>query len=182
MKKWTLLASVVLLAGAYIWSDASRSKRCSHGAANGKTYVVKASTPCNHSRLMEVMYRCQKVVLNSQEPASAIQRIRQRWDGMVHEMVDGGVAPAVTRDKRTIHVCLDDDPSVDALTFVVLHELSHIGCRTVGHTDEFWDVFMGMLKTAAEMGLYTEHDPTEKVCGTVVGPPPTSTSRGFGGK
>jgi len=93
---------------------------------------------------------------------------------MIHELVDGGNAPAVTHDKTTIRICLDDNPSINALMFVVLHELAHVGCHTVGHTDEFWDGFASLLEAARRIGVYNVHDPMERVCGTEIGPGPSS--------
>lgn len=44
---------------------------------------------------------------------------------------------------------------MNTLMFVVLHELSHIGAYwTVGHTNEFWDVFAFVLADAIEADVY----------------------------
>jgi hypothetical protein len=40
------------------------------------------------------------------------------------------------------------------LTFVALHEMSHIGTHEVGHTPLFWNNFAWLLKRAEEIGLY----------------------------
>jgi hypothetical protein len=44
------------------------------------------------------------------------------------------------------------------LTFVALHELSHIACSSIGHTTQFWDEFKFVLQNAKEAGI---HDPTD---------------------
>lgn len=59
-----------------------------------------------------------------------------------------------------IYVCLrnrlNPDELVDenTLTFVLLHELSHIGSESWGHNDEFWRVFKFVLKNAVECFQY----------------------------
>ncbi len=42
----------------------------------------------------------------------------------------------------------------NTLTFVALHELSHIATKSVGHTSEFWNNFKFILKEAVPMGIY----------------------------
>ena len=42
----------------------------------------------------------------------------------------------------------------NTLTFVALHELSHIATKSVGHTSEFWNNFKFILKEAAKKNLY----------------------------
>jgi hypothetical protein len=40
------------------------------------------------------------------------------------------------------------------ITFVALHELSHIGTTEVGHTPQFWNNFGWLLKKAEEIQIY----------------------------
>ena len=44
------------------------------------------------------------------------------------------------------------------ITFVALHELSHIGTTDVGHTPQFWNNFGWLLKRAEEIQIYTFTD------------------------
>lgn len=46
----------------------------------------------------------------------------------------------------------------NTLTFVALHELSHIMSASVGHTDEFWQNFKFLLENAVDQGIYTPVD------------------------
>ena len=41
------------------------------------------------------------------------------------------------------------------LQFVMLHELTHLGCISYGHDKEFWSMFKVVLEDAAEFGIYT---------------------------
>ena len=42
----------------------------------------------------------------------------------------------------------------NTLTFVALHELSHIATESIGHTTEFWNNFKFILKEAVSKNLY----------------------------
>ena len=46
----------------------------------------------------------------------------------------------------------------NTLTFVAIHELSHLATKTVGHTDEFWSNFKFLLKEAKKEGIYRPVD------------------------
>lgn len=47
---------------------------------------------------------------------------------------------------------------LNTLTFVALHELSHILTSSVGHTDEFWNNFEWVLKEAVKIGVWQYQD------------------------
>lgn len=42
----------------------------------------------------------------------------------------------------------------NTLTFVAIHELSHIGTKTIGHTSEFWKNFKFFLQNAEKINIY----------------------------
>ena len=48
------------------------------------------------------------------------------------------------------HEAIDEN----TLTFVALHELSHIASKSIGHTEEFWSNFKFILHEAEEIGIY----------------------------
>jgi hypothetical protein len=47
---------------------------------------------------------------------------------------------------------------VNTLTFVGVHELSHIMTKSVGHKQEFWLNFKFLLENAVEIGIYKPED------------------------
>jgi hypothetical protein len=47
---------------------------------------------------------------------------------------------------------------LNTLTFVALHELSHIMTESVGHKQEFWNNFKFLLQNAKEAGIYNPVD------------------------
>jgi hypothetical protein len=59
------------------------------------------------------------------------------------------------------------DPNT--LTFVAIHELSHIATKSIGHKDEFWNNFKFLLTEANKIGIYKLVDYNKKparYCGT----------------
>jgi len=60
---------------------------------------------------------------------------------------------------------------INTLTFVSLHELSHIATKSVGHNQEFWQNFKWILESAKEAGIYSPIDYKkypEEYCGMTI--------------
>lgn len=57
-----------------------------------------------------------------------------------------------------------EDELIDnnTLTFVALHELSHIMTKSIGHTKEFWDNFKFILENAVKIKIYNSVNYKEK--------------------
>jgi hypothetical protein len=47
---------------------------------------------------------------------------------------------------------------INTLTFVALHELSHVATESVGHKQDFWQNFKWILGNAKEAGIYSPID------------------------
>ena len=56
----------------------------------------------------------------------------------------------------------------NTLTFVALHEISHIATESIGHKKEFWENFKFILKNAVSLGLYEPKDYKKKPQNTAV--------------
>lgn len=60
---------------------------------------------------------------------------------------------------------------INTLTFVALHELSHIMTESIGHKQEFWQNFKFLLQNAKEAGIYNPVDykkTPEEYCGMTI--------------
>jgi len=60
---------------------------------------------------------------------------------------------------------------INTLTFVALHELSHIATKSIGHGQEFWENFKWVLENAKEAGIYSPVDYKkypEEYCGMTI--------------
>jgi hypothetical protein len=60
---------------------------------------------------------------------------------------------------------------INTLTFVALHELSHIATKSIGHNQEFWENFKWVLENAKEAGIYSPVDYKkypEEYCGMTI--------------
>jgi len=52
----------------------------------------------------------------------------------------------------------DDMIDVNTLTFVAIHELSHIMTKSIGHKSDFWENFKFLLENAKDAKIHTPVD------------------------
>ena len=71
-----------------------------------------------------------------------------------------------TINKKRIHICLKDVKGDyydnNMLKYVILHELAHVLCDEIGHTEKFHTIFEGILRKAIKCGVYNDKIPTIK--------------------
>lgn len=68
-----------------------------------------------------------------------------------------------TINKTQVHICMKDENGAyyhdNMLTYVLLHELAHVRCDEIGHTDKFYKIFQNLLDQASSAGLYNPSIP-----------------------
>lgn len=69
-----------------------------------------------------------------------------------------------TINKHRVFLCLKDENNEyyndNMLMYVFLHELSHVVCDEVGHTEKFHKIFKEILDVAVEKGIW---DPNQEI-------------------
>jgi predicted metal-dependent hydrolase len=92
-----------------------------------------------------------------------VKRLKKNFNpDVIKEGIDNPSYTSYTVNKgQEIILCLRTNGKlvdINILTFVCIHELSHIGNETVGHDDAFWDFFKQLLTEAINIGVYTKYD------------------------
>ena len=71
-----------------------------------------------------------------------------------------------TVNKKDVTLCLKDPDgeyyNKNMLVYVLLHEVAHTLCKSVGHTQEFYDINDKLLQRAADLGYYSFSIPVVK--------------------
>ena len=95
----------------------------------------------------------------------------QKLQGIINDLVPGinnkikifKGNKSYTINKKTVYLCLEDQNgnyyNLNILVYVLLHEISHVLCKSIGHNEEFQSIFDKLLKKAEEKGYY---DPSQK--------------------
>ena len=77
------------------------------------------------------------------------------------------IAFCLNKKKENDNVLIDEH----TLTFVAIHELSHIATKSIGHKSEFWENFKYLLHEAKDAGIYKPVDYSAKpqeYCGMTI--------------
>lgn len=71
-----------------------------------------------------------------------------------------------TINKKKIYLCLKNEKQQyygkNMLMYVSIHELAHVLCDEIGHTDKFYQIFDNLLDKAAKIGIYNPSIPVEE--------------------
>jgi len=162
--------------------------KCIISDVDGLTYCVRDRKNKEDSAnlLAEVNQRCKSIVKYLHEKYPDDERVIRLVKGFnprkINEILPTSKLTAYSENKgEKLAFCLNrkEAPSkteytlidIETLTFVAYHELTHIMCKSYGHTDEFWNNFKFLLENAKTAGLYHSHDykknPTE-YCGMTI--------------
>lgn len=144
---------------------------CIISDVDGNKYCVR-ETPKLHlvaDLLAKVTNKLKKLVQMAKEKypkRNNVKRLVERFNPKkISEILPTSKYTAYSEDKgKKIAFCTTTTKNgselidENTLTFVGIHEISHICTKSVGHTDEFWQNFKFLLGIAVENGLYTPID------------------------
>lgn len=95
-----------------------------------------------------------------------LEEIRDRLSVAIPEIknVDiSGSNKSFTINKKHVYICSKDESGQyyddNMLTYVILHELAHVLCDEVGHTEKYKQIFRSLLERAHKAGLYDPSKP-----------------------
>lgn len=154
----------------YVNSDFFNLK-CVIATKNGKTYCVRDTPNLKKSAnlLATVSDRMSKLVkyTYSKYPNHKdVQRLHQNFNPTkIVETLPTSEYTAYSENKGSkIAFCLRKHKEeyklidINTLTFVAIHELSHLMTESIGHEEEFWNNFKFLLKCAVDISIYKPID------------------------
>jgi hypothetical protein len=158
--------------------------KCIISDVDGKQYCVRerAKLQLAANLLAETTQRMKLVVLHLHKKypdRDNVKRLHKNFNPKkVKEILPTSKFTAYSENKgENLAFCTtttkEGDNLIDqnTLTFVALHELSHIATKSIGHTTEFWENFKFILENAAEKGIYKPVDYKKKpkgYCGMTI--------------
>ena len=147
--------------------------KCIVSDVNGEKYCVRERKNIEEASdlLASVSMKMEKLVnyLKEKSPDDVrVQRLVKKFNPKkIKEILPTSEYTAYSENKgEKIAFCLskqdkkDLDHLIDenTLTFVALHELSHVATKSIGHTQEFWDNFKFLLQQANAIQIYVPVD------------------------
>ena len=160
----------------FINSDQFQLK-CIVSTIDGNKYCVRDRTKINAAAdlLANTTDKCKQLVqyMSKKNPDNPmVQRLVAGFNPQkVVETLPTSEYTAYSENKgEKIAFCLNPekkgniDNLIDehTLMFVAIHELSHVGTKSIGHKTEFWDNFKFLLENAKEAGIHEPIDYKKK--------------------
>jgi hypothetical protein len=146
--------------------------KCIVSRVDGNKYCVRERSKLKIAAdlLAKVTENCKKLVHYVGEKYPNQDNVKRLASGFnpkkISETLPTSAYTAYSENKgEKLAFCLnkskhDNENLIDenTLTFVAIHELSHIATKSIGHKTEFWDNFKFLLTEAKEAGI---HNPTD---------------------
>ena len=159
--------------------DQNFQLKCIISTVDGNKYCVRERTKLQDAvdLLATVTQKCKALVKYMDEKYPSQENVRllvsNFEESKIMETLPTSTYTAYSENKgEKIAFCLNvekenNDNLIDehTLTFVAIHELSHIMTKSIGHKTEFWDNFKFLLENANDAGIHKPIDykqsPTE---------------------
>jgi|UniRef100_A0A6C0INK8 hypothetical protein len=147
--------------------------KCIIAQEDGKTYCVRDRKKLQQSAelMAKVTNNMSKMVEYMRQNHPDDERTQRLVDGFnpnsISETLPTSKLTAYSENKgEKIALCLnknkkkgeDELIDINTLTFVALHELSHIMTKSIGHKQDFWNNFKFLLENAKTSQIYNPVD------------------------
>ena len=156
--------------------------KCIISNVDGNTYCVRERSKLELAadKLAKVNLNMKSLVEHCKNNFNSEERIKRLTEGFnpkkITETLPTSEFTAYSENKgEKIAFCLDTEKNnkgrlidLNTLTFVAIHELSHVASKSVGHTPEFWANFKFLLQEAEKINIYKPVDYSKnpkKYCG-----------------
>lgn len=178
-----VILSMILLTAYVYYEKESFQLKCIVSTVDGNKYCVRDRKKLQHAAdlLAKVTMNCKRLVeyMRKTHPDNEFtMRLVQGFNPKkIMETLPTSTYTAYSENKgEKLAFCLnknsktENDHMIDehTLTFVAIHELAHIGTKSVGHKTEFWENFKFLLENAKDAGIHSPADykeSPESYCG-----------------
>ena len=167
-----IFVGFVLLLCLRIYYDSDMfNLKCIISSKDGNRYCVRERQKLELAAdlLAEVTSKCKALVQYMKEKHPDDPRVKRLVEGFnpqkISETLPTSELTAYSENKgEKIAFCLNTTKNgdklidINTLTFVALHELSHILTESIGHKQDFWNNFKFVLENAKAAGIYDPVD------------------------
>ena len=182
---YILIAVVVCILLYIYYNSGEYDLKCVISSKDGNRYCVREREKMHLAAdlLAEVTKKLNSIVayLKEKQPDDprTVRLVENFNPGKICETLPTSELTAYSENKgEKIAFCLNKSKTnntklidINTLTFVALHELSHIATVSIGHKQEFWENFKWILQHAKQSGIYDPVDYKSKpqqYCGMTI--------------
>ena len=169
-----LLTGIVIIGCLYIYFDnyGAFDLKCIVSTVDGNEYCVRERNKLQEAAdlLAKVTEKCKQLVdyvYGKFPDQENVQRLHTNFNPKkVMETLPTSKFTAYSENKgEKIAFCLNKEKQENeilidesTLTFVAIHELSHVMTKSIGHKSEFWQNFKFLLEQAKEANIHNQID------------------------
>jgi len=167
-----VLIAFVIIIGLKIYSESDAyNLKCIISDVDGETYCVRERSKMELAanllakvtqNMKDLVEYCGKKFPDDERIHRLVQKFNPK---KVSETLPTSEYTAYSENKgEKLAFCVDKKKGgtklidINTLTFVAIHELSHIMTESEGHKQEFWQNFKFMLEQAKAAGIYSPVD------------------------
>jgi uncharacterized short protein YbdD (DUF466 family) len=181
---YIFLAFILLLCLKIYYESDAFNLKCIIASKDGNRYCVREREKLELAAnlLASVTEKCKKMVAYMKEKHPDDTRVKRLVEGFnpkkISETLPTSELTAYSENKgEKIAFCLNTTKDgnrlidINTLTFVALHELSHIMTESIGHKQDFWQNFKFLLTNAKDANIYQPVDYKSKpqqYCGMTI--------------
>jgi hypothetical protein len=168
---YIIIGFVLLVCLKMYYESETHNLKCVISDIDGERYCVRERTKLTLAAdlLANVTQRCKELVLyctKKHQDNEDVQRLMQKFNPKkITETLPTSEYTAYSENKgEKIAFCLEKNKGqsklidLNTLTFVAIHELSHVMTKSDGHKQEFWKNFKFLLENAKDAGIYEPVD------------------------
>lgn len=168
---YIIVGFVLLICLKMYYESETHNLKCIISDVDGERYCVRerAKLELAADLLANVTQKCKELVLycGKKHPDNEdVQRLVQKFNPKkITETLPTSEYTAYSENKgEKIAFCLEKNKGkqklidLNTLTFVAIHELSHVMTKSEGHKQEFWQNFKFLLENAKDAGIYEPVD------------------------
>lgn len=182
---YIVIAGVIIACGYMYYLREGFELKCVVSSVDGNKYCVREREKLQEAAdlLALVTEKCKNLVKYVEKKHPNKDNVKRLVNGFnpkkIMETLPTSGYTAYSENKgEKVAFCLNktkggENNLIDehTLTFVAIHELSHIATESIGHKSEFWDNFKFLLENAKEAGLHEPMDykkSPQKYCGMTI--------------
>jgi hypothetical protein len=181
---YVIVIAIIVLCGYMYFERSDFQLKCVVSTVDGNKYCVRESGKVKEAAdmLAKVTEKCKKLVVFVGEKFPDQDNVKRLVEGFnpkkVMETLPTSEYTAYSENKgEKLAFCLNTEKGgstmIDehTLTFVAIHELSHIATKSIGHKTEFWENFKFLLEQAKAAGIHAPKDykkEPQKYCGMTI--------------
>ena len=181
---YIFLAFILLICLKIYYESDAFNLKCIIASKDGNRYCVREREKLELAAnlLATVAEKCKQMVAYMKEKHPDDSRVKRLIEGFnpkkISETLPTSELTAYSENKgEKIAFCLNTKKDgnklidINTLTFVALHELSHIMTESIGHKQEFWQNFKFLLTNAKAANIYQPIDYKKKpqdYCGMTI--------------